>query len=353
MFAAARDGADGPPADLRFLTRPKNEVQGECATAKVVSFLQTIYESVAENLPDVKDDAGMETDFQGIVFPTDDPYTNVKMKVAKGVKTRRFKQGLKLHVERRPENSGLETRYLPPGCMQDFFEQFKNLEGPQAASFSTFWRVWRLEFEHLKFRPVSSHSQCSVCLHHRVLLRELAPYLLARQHQAKLYHEHLAAQYRDRLVYWSLRGSSRLKTLGHICIIQDGMDQCKFAFPRSNLCRSKDLSTMNRPKLGIVGIVAHGFALSFTVSGPEHPKDSSCMAEIFCAMLTRLERLGVNLSQVVIHLIADNTSRETKNSTTLRLLSALVQQRTLAKKTWYIFFCQQKLSSVLLLLFLG
>ena len=134
------------------------------------------------------------------------------------------------------------------------------------------------------------------------------------------------AQYRDRLTYWTLRGSSRLRSLGHIVCIQDGMDQVKFQFPRTQLTRAKDLATLNRPKLGIIGIVAHGFGITFTVSNPQHPKDSSCMAEVFCHMLTRLERQGIRLSDNVIHLVADNTSRETKNSTTLRLLCCLVQQ---------------------------
>lgn len=51
------------------------------------------------------------------------------------------------------------------------------------------------------------------------------------------------------------------------------------------------------------------------------------MAELFCHTLTKLERQGVKLADTVVHLIADNTPRETKNSTTLRLLSILTQQR--------------------------
>jgi hypothetical protein len=64
------------------------------------------------------------------------------------------------------------------------------------------------------------------------------------------------------------------------------------------------------------------------------------MAEIFCHMLTRLERQGVRLSDTVIHLLADNTSRETKNSTTLRLLCCLVQQRD-----WFSIQCKTSFCS--------
>ena len=101
-------------------------------------------------------------------------------------------------------------------------------------------------------------------------------------------------------------------------------------YPRSTLMRSKELSTMIRPKLSITGCIAHGFSLCFAISNANHPKDSSAMAELFGHMLTRLSRLGVRLSDTIIHLVSDNTSRETKNNTLLRLLTVLVHHRHLA-----------------------
>ncbi len=86
-------------------------------------------------------------------------------------------------------------RYLPPGTMMEYFEQFQALEGLPFISFSTFWRTWRVEFDHLRFRSTSSHSQCSCCVHHRVLLKELSPY--GRNHQAALCRAHLVSQCRD------------------------------------------------------------------------------------------------------------------------------------------------------------
>ena len=157
----------------------------------MTSFLQTIYDSVAETLPDVKDD-GVETALH-LTEDGSDPYAvamDLQTEAPVG-KVRKYKKGLKLHVERRPEISGLEVRYLPPGNMSEYYEQFKGMEGTQSASFAVFWRTWRVEFGHLRFRPVSSHSQCSSCLHHKILLRELCPYIHARQHQAALYHAHL------------------------------------------------------------------------------------------------------------------------------------------------------------------
>lgn len=328
MWKAATAGRPDPPADLRYLKAPKSKVTAESSTARVTSFLQTLYESIAENLPDVKDDT-MEIASHGL--PTDtDPYALASpATLESNKKVRQYKKGVKIHVER-AEMSGTEPRYLPPGTMMEYFEQFQAQEGLPFISFSTFWRTWRVEFDHLRFRSTSSHAQCSCCLHHRVLLKELSPYLHARNHQASLYRAHLVSQYRDRLCYWSLRGSSRLKTIGHICIMQDGMDQCKFSLPRSHLTRAKDLSTLMKPKLAVIGILIHGFELSFTISTAEHPKDSSCMSEVLGWALTKLEKHHrVCLANTVIHLFADNTARETKNNTTVRLLCALCQRRSL------------------------
>lgn len=313
------------------MTKPKSQTIGNCSTARVVSFLQTLYDSVAETLPDVRDD-GIELSIFG-GGESVDPYATVDlppalMEPVKRQKVRRYKQGLKVHVEREPETSGVEERYLPPGTMKEYYEQFKCLD--DSVSFSTFWRVWRTEFNYLKFRGVTSHAQCSCCIHHRLLLKELAPYIHAHAKQASLFHLHLAAQYRDRMIYWSFRGSSRLRVMGHLTIIQDGMDQAKFALPRTRLVLAKDLATLQRPKLGVIGVIAHGWSFLMAISNPDQPKDSSCMADLFCHMLTRLERLGVRLKDTTFHLVADNTSRETKNSTTLRLLTALVQRSSQA-----------------------
>ncbi|CAL1165648.1 unnamed protein product [Cladocopium goreaui] len=306
LWEAAVRGDENPPADMRFVTHEKAHVTADSSVGQVTTFLQTLYDSVAETLPDVKDD-GLELSFHKGLEGAD-PYASVDMPAvatveppAKKQKVRKVRQGLKIHVERKLDHA-LEARYLPPGCMKDYFEQFKSVDVLNKTSFSTFWRVWRIEFDHLRFRAVSSHAQCSTCLHHRVLLKELSGYLFARQRQAQLYHAHLMSQYRDRQVYWALRSSSRLRTLGQITIIQDGMDQCKFAFPRSPLCRGKDLSTLIRPKLSIVGCLAHGWCLLFSVSDPTHPKDSSCMAELFCHTLTRLSRLGILAGASLQHL---------------------------------------------------
>ena len=331
IWKAVQRGDSAAPADLRFLRKPKTRTCGDGPNPRITSFLQSLYDSTAETLPDVKDD-GVETTFsQGVEGL--DSYAVVNLDGSSG-STENGKNG-------RSESSNLaclctlKDSRSRVGKKCDTYRQGScETTGLRCKALilqlvlPLFWRTWKIEFPHLRFRAVSSHAQCSTCVHHRVLLRELAPYLYARRRQAELFHSHLMAQYRDRQVYWSLRGSSRLRVLGHLCVIQDGMDQVKFCFPQTPLARSKELATFIRPKLGIIGVIAHGFCLYFSVSNPEMPKDSSCMADLFCFVLTHLERKGVKLADTVIHLVSDNTSRETKNNTTLRLLTALVQQRT-------------------------
>ena len=324
--------------DLRYLQRPRSLLDGESAVARCISYLESLYESVAETLPDIRDD-GVVTKLDGGQMPLDDTYadalgqasaTGKFLQFGKGKRTRKWKMGLKLHREQHPDVSGKEIRYLPPGVMRDHWEAMKAIDSSRPVSFKTFWSTWHVEYPHLRFRPTSSHAQCSTCIHHKLLLRELANHMAARQKQGQLLAEHLMSQYRDRLAYWALRGTSRLGCSGTICCILDGMDQCKFMYPRSPLMQAKDLATFQRPKLHVTGCLVHGFCLAMVVSHHNHPKDSSLMTEILAILLTRMRSMGIELQKIHLHLQGDNTTRELKNSTLLRFLSAMTSHNIVA-----------------------
>ncbi|CAK9064704.1 FO synthase subunit 1 [Durusdinium trenchii] len=247
LWDAVQKGAESPPMDLRFLKQPKAKVAGETSSARVISFLESIYHSIAETLPDIRD-ASLITqlqfqDGQEVHEVLQDEYSqslspegrkelSAKLALtagpAKGCRKRKF--GLNLHLERRPGHAAStnEVRFLPPGVMKDYFEMMKAQDQCQGVSFSLFWRTWLIEFPHLVFRPTSMHSQCSTCIHHKILIRELAGHVAARQRQNDLYAEHLKAQYRDRQAYWSARGISRLQMATNLVVIIDGMDQSKW-----------------------------------------------------------------------------------------------------------------------------
>ena len=140
-----------------FLDRPKRgSLTGAPAeqTASVVSFLQEIYESVAETLPDYRDETW---DVATSLVPGDaadqDPYSDLQnldkqleggdIKKGKGTKLRKMKRSIKVNLDRKSEAGGpYEEKYLPPGQMKDQWDLYRQRQqGKNTASFTTFWRV--------------------------------------------------------------------------------------------------------------------------------------------------------------------------------------------------------------------
>ena len=148
-------------------------------------------------------------------------------------------------------------------------------------------------------------------------------HLLARKQQVQAYAAHLRAQYQDRLTYWDIRGVSRDRTPFEVCAIIDGMDQGKFAYPRSDLFRSKDLSGMNRPRAHIAASILHGRMVVFTVSPADLPKDANASIETTAHCIHLLSQM-VPVSRMVLSIQSDNTPREVKNNHYLRWLCSLV-----------------------------
>ena len=368
MTKSVEAGAVVPPADLRYLKKPSNP-KGDSVVGKVLTYLQSLYESVAETLPDMRGEADCEsvTLGPGEELPPD-PYADamdeVKPYDIKPRKKPRHFRSINVDATLDLEQ---DDRFLPPGGhMKDYWEQML-LEDPSAkVSFSQFWRVpllqncvfhhcsfcsrkhflpqcpgsmaglscdlscpaetWHQHFRCLKFRAASQHAVCSQCLHHKLLLRDLQPFLSARQSQQKLYANHLASQFRDRKIYWQTRGVSRAQSGATIVIIIDSMDQSKFYYPRGahKEFQSKELGTFQRPKAHITCAIAHGYFILFTVSASDIRKDSSTMTDVFmhCLHLLKTQH-AVALSQHTVFLQCDNTPREFKNNTFARLMGGL------------------------------
>ena len=184
-------------------------------------------------------------------------------------------------------------------------------------------QVWLSDFHHLRFRSRSQHGQCSTCIRHKALIRMLSGHLQARNVQQRHYLEHLQHQYSDRLTYWQSRGESRKKGLS-IVLITDGMDQGKYALPRSEFMRSKEFCQFQRPRLHISAIIAHGWLVVFQVSPADLPKDSNASIELIAFALTLLRRKGAPLADMHVQVQSDNTCRECKNAPMLRYLAAMV-----------------------------
>ena len=338
LIEAARRGDIVAPADLRYLQGlPKQGAkETDTSRARIVSFLRGVYESTAETLPDVRDDTydADEAVSVGLVVPElQDPYAETLgagpepvVQAGKKKKVHSKKFSISLNPDRKAAFEGQE-RFLPPGSMKDYWEQFNDVH-PRAhderpVSFTTFWKVWHQEFSFMKFRAASSHSMCATCLKHKLLIRAMCGHLLARKQQVQAYAAHLRAQYQDRLTYWDIRGVSRDRTPFEVCAIIDGMDQGKFAYPRSDLFRSKDLSGMNRPRAHIAASILHGRMVVFTVSPADLPKDANASIETTAHCIHLLSQM-VPVSRMVLSIQSDNTPREVKNNHYLRWLCSLV-----------------------------
>ena len=356
LVDAVRDGKVVPPVDLRYLKKghPAEFRQSDASRARVMSFLQGIYESVAETLPDVRDDTHDDFDSPNMAIGLPelaDPYAdalqddNIKPMALSSVRSgKRKARKKKRSVVINPMRQGLEERFLPPGHIRDYWEQMNAAESSDArVAFSTFWRVWYEEFSFLKFRSQSSHAMCSTCVQHRLLIREMSGHLKARQQQMSLYASHLRLQYADRTEYWQARGRSRMRSSYEACLILDGIDQAKFAYPRSDLFRVKELASVQRPRAHISGLILHGWLVVFTVSPSNLAKDANSCIESTAFALTLLAK-HIDLSKVTLTVQSDNTVREVKNNFYIRWLSSLVSHGSLAlKPTGHVlfrFFCK-------------
>ena len=177
LLQAAREGAVSPPVDMRFLSRPycnqqiEKDVRGD-----IVSYLSSLYESVAEVMPDsnvrdstLEDDSAVEIDVeQGVEQSQSDPYTvefnkqaskkPVTSKAKGKPKVRKMRRGVKMNPDRVPgetQVSGKEVRKLPPGAIKEYWEQYKlNSALSSPAGFPYFWKapllVWCKPFLVLK-----------------------------------------------------------------------------------------------------------------------------------------------------------------------------------------------------------
>jgi hypothetical protein len=295
IYDAVMSGMSACPIDCRYLTRVRHATVSK-AWGEAWSHLEELYNSVAETLPD--DSSDIEGD------DVDQEFIEV------------------LEYKRcEPITSDIK-RHLPPGSIYELWRQYRELGGP--GGYKLFRNVFVSDFEDkLSFRTKRQHSVCPVCIKHKMLLKTFGHDSAARNRQRLMYDQHLKNQYSDRRVYWSLRASSRLwgKT---ICLIIDGIDQAKFAWPRADFMSNHEFDDFNRPRLHVWGVIVHGFFTLYTVSHADVNKGSSMTCDVIAYVLTRLDRMGIDLSDCHIHVQLDNTASCNKNNTVLQFMGVVV-----------------------------
>ena len=144
LSKAAQEGRFAPPADLRYLCKAcKASPSERSVESDIVSYLQSIYASVAETLPDIKDNTKEDDDVKINVLtePFSEQQDDYAAAVAsqimptKSQKPRKFKRSVRIL------RADAEVRYLPPGHMRDYWLQMNAArDGLNPVSFSQFWR---------------------------------------------------------------------------------------------------------------------------------------------------------------------------------------------------------------------
>ncbi|CAE7278860.1 unnamed protein product [Symbiodinium sp. CCMP2592] len=272
LVSAVMQGRSQAPTDKRYLKR--NQSQTSVKTGEVYSYLETLYESVAERLPE--DDA-VELDMSGDLGNQQDDSEAEESNVI-----------LLADCEASVTVGHDSKKYLPPGSIYDEYKQYLAL-GNEKCSFSTFIQVWQTHFAGiLGFRGKRQHAMCATCTRHKLLL-SCMPHAAARTRQRLLFERHLADQYRDRMIYWKTRGDSRALGSSTLSIIMDSVDQAKFAWPRSKVFRSKQFDAFHRPRLHITAAIAHGHAVMVYVAHSDVTQAGATTVDMLGHLLTRLK----------------------------------------------------------------
>ena len=132
------------------------------------------------------------------------------------------------------------------------------------------------------------------------------------------------------MAYWQSRSLSRLglQSSGDqtIVITLDSMDHSKYAYPKSLAMQSKDFGNFVRPCLTCTAALIHGFGTVIVLAEPYVHQTSSWTVEVLAFCLNILSGVpGLDLKRCELIAFGDNSSKELKNNSVLRLLGGLVQ----------------------------
>jgi len=145
----------------------------------------------------------------------------------------------------------------------------------------------------LGFRRYRQHAECTVCWHLRRALKKFHANAAEKVKIAHGLRQHWADQYRDRVCYWALRASSRLRTVGILAVIIDSLDKGKTVNPRFGThALNKEIEKLpSRPSSVITLAKAHGFGnyIFITDEGGDH--GSTLFLNILFRVLDFVSRL--------------------------------------------------------------
>ena len=339
------DGRSGPAAKMPR-TRPNS------AALIIDQYFQEVYWSAAEPLPETLHIDGVDEAIErghiseaqrSKLDDADALFADV------GVIPEWNPNDVAADVMARSVNAGsLKARHVQHGHMRDLWWRFLawcaalpqvvragNSDSQTAEtqftvpSFSSFWRRWHDKWRALiRFRGQTQHSQCATCFKFTSILQRSNASTEAKRAAADQWQHHLMCSYKDRLIYWYLRWSSRCQESRILCIITDSMDKAKSAWPQWGFRTPKTLDSFRRPKLVITASVAHGFAGCLLLSHDEQaPHGASAFCEVLSRTIEKVKRICVEKrflfpNQLVVQV--DNTTAQAKNHEAVLFLASLV-----------------------------
>ena len=115
-----------------------------------------------------------------------------------------------------------------------------------------------------------------------------------------------------------------------LCCILDSMDAAKYCWPRSRVMSTKQFTKFHRPKMSLTALLCHGHLCLGVLTPHALTCNSSRTVEILSHGLTFLDRhpgWRFDLRTAVVHLQADNASKEVKNQSVCRHMAAAVALR--------------------------
>jgi hypothetical protein len=173
---------------------------------------------------------------------------------------------------------GLPTRYIGHCRLLDLYWQMSSewsvlleLRPDIGAmpSFTTFVRCYKQHWQKLLvIRKESQHARCQLCSDLQRVMQKSNVAWAERTAAAQQLRQHLRDQYTDRMLYWSMRWSSRQVVQPDVlCIIIDSMGKWGSAWPKFHHDKTPhELERIARPTMILTAALAHGWSVGLFLS---------------------------------------------------------------------------------------
>ena len=170
LYKAVMSGKQSCPLDPRYVVKGSKDAKAidSAERGEVWTHLSTLYESVAETLPDDtpatkhEADSDLEDDAQDLIAIVS-AHDSFAIGGAASSSTDTSAAALGTDAKAWPR------KYLPPGSVFEQWRQFQASGGK--AGYKVFRTVWATDFgQCLNFRSKHLHRTCPVCTQHRLLI---------------------------------------------------------------------------------------------------------------------------------------------------------------------------------------